>query len=533
MTRIDHVVVLALENRSFDHMLGYLEHPSSDFDGLRGAEPHANPGWKSDVPVAATMDARYALPIGPDHSHDGVMEQIALKGFGKRRRPTNQGFVTNLERNCRGLAPRRHGGALGYAVDLLSRLRATAVDPALAGHGVLAMACQPPERVPVLSRLALEFAVCTRWFSSVPGETWPNRNFMHAATSDGETDVDVRYYTNRTIFELLSDNEKTWHIYYDDPPQVWAFPRLWDDQRYHANWFTMGHFASHVRDGDLPNYAFIEPSHRAPVQVVGDPSMLNGQDLARGERLIASVYETLRANPETFEHTLLVVTYDEHGGFYDHRPPPTGVPSPNGEEAWWTRLTRTLYHRSADHFDFRMLGVRVPAVLVSPYIGRHTVDTTVRDHASIPATVRELFALQAEYLTDRDRWSRPFHGVLNRDTPRRDDLPDLHEYATTPSVQAAPVTRRAVVTAPASPPSTEGTGEVPEDCKPFAAQAELVFQRLYEIGEPEFASPVTADEGDVGLAIVARFNAAAHRHRLEQAASADLRGRRAARTRVR
>src|SRR5947209_4047958 len=114
---IDHVVVLALENRSFDHMLGYLDHPSSEFDGLRGPGPYVNPGWDGDPLVAASMDARYVLPVVPDHSHEGVMEQLALQGVGKSRRPTNQGFVTNLERNCRGLSPRRYGGIFGYLFD--------------------------------------------------------------------------------------------------------------------------------------------------------------------------------------------------------------------------------------------------------------------------------------------------------------------------------------------------------------------------------------------------------------------------------
>ncbi len=107
--------------------------------------------------------------------------------------------------------------------------------------GPLVMCCQPPENVPVLSTLAREFAVCTRWFCSVPGETWPNRNFMHAATSDGETNID------------------------DDTPQVWVFPQLWDTADRHAKWFPLDEFARHVEKGLLPAYSFLEPNHRPPL----------------------------------------------------------------------------------------------------------------------------------------------------------------------------------------------------------------------------------------------------------------------------
>ena len=114
------------------------------------------------------------------------------------------------------------------------------------------MRCQPPERVPVLSTLALEFAVCTRWFCSVPGETWPNRNFVHSATSDGTTIIVTRFYENQTIFELLEKAGKTWRIYYDDTPQVWAFKHLWDTPDQASNWFRFADFATTSRPATCP-----------------------------------------------------------------------------------------------------------------------------------------------------------------------------------------------------------------------------------------------------------------------------------------
>jgi len=230
---IDHVIVLCLENRSFDHLLGYLAHPDPAFEGLRGGA-HENPGWDGGPPVPATHTAKRVLPFGPDHSHDAVMEQLAVKGVGPLKRATNTGFVTSYERKARGLAPPAFGGLLA---PLLARRFGGPPKPGTtaAGRGPLVMRCQPPEHVPALSRLALEFAVCDHWFCSVPGETWPNRNFLHAATSDGETNIELRAYTDRTIFELLEDNGHGWRVYHDDTPQLWAFPKLWDTPGRHAN----------------------------------------------------------------------------------------------------------------------------------------------------------------------------------------------------------------------------------------------------------------------------------------------------------
>ena len=200
---IDHVVVLALENRSFDHLLGYLDHPDPAFDGLRHGGPYTNPGWNGGAPVAASPNAKTVLPVDPNHSHDAVMEQLGLAAAGAGTAPTNQGFVSSYERQCRGLSPPAFGGLLAPLINWWRSLHPPGAP--VVGRGPLAMECQDPSHVPVLSTLAREFAVCERWFGSVPGETWPNRNFMHAATSDGETDIDPRLYTNKTIFEVLED----------------------------------------------------------------------------------------------------------------------------------------------------------------------------------------------------------------------------------------------------------------------------------------------------------------------------------------
>lgn len=534
MAEIEHVIVLALENRSFDHMLGFLPHPNPRFDGLRDSGSHENREWPGNPPVAATPDAKTVIPVGPDHSHDGVMEQLAVRGIGPGRRPTNQGFVASYERKCRGLAAPRFGGLLGPLLNWWMR-RQTNKSTGILNRGPLVMRCQAPENIPVLSTLALQFAVCTRWFCSVPGETWPNRNFFHAATSDGETNIEVRPYTDRTIFELLEeDYGRDWHIYHDDTPQVWAFPRLWDSADRHARWFPLDEFARHVETGRLPAYSFLEPNHRPPVHtldhapVIGTPSISNSQhpennlvsntsyddfvpgdtDFTRGESLIADIYEALRAQPAVFERSLLVITYDEHGGFYDHIPPPTRVPPPGDPPSRLRRLIAWLVHRKATAFDFTMLGPRVPAVVISPYVSAGKVDDTVRDHANIPATLRAVFAPDAPPLTRRDAWSPPVHTLLDREAPRRgQELPDLSSHVSRPSPG---------VTATATSDHNTGTGdvEIPSYYDDFIAQAENVREHLLAVGEPEARQEIRPSVEKV-IDITRVFHEAANRHRDE------------------
>jgi phospholipase C len=493
---VDHVVVLALENRSFDHMLGFVPHADPAFDGLLVGGPYTNPPWRGGgPPIPATQDAKSVLPVDPNHSHDAVMQQLQIQGLGSNRRATNQGFVASYEEQGRGLAPPTFDGLLAPLANWWYR-RQAAANP-ITDRGGLIMRCQPPSQVPVLAALALGFGVCSKWFSSVPGETWPNRNFMHAATSDGTVDNEVRFYTDPTIFQLLEDHGRSWRIYYDDTPQVWAFQHLREPDRL-PNWFPFPDFARHVEQDQLPSYSFIEPNHRPPVDLPGTPGsgaehsnnqhpgnnllpnaaydgyVGNGGDFQRGEQLIAGVYEALRSNPTVFERTLLLVTYDEHGGCYDHVPPPMDVPSPGDPvtRGWLGSLLAFLLRKKSKAFDFTMLGPRVPAVVVSPYIPAGTVSGEPRDHASIPATLRALFAPQAGPLTKRDEQAIPFHSLLQLEQPRGgSDLPDLSSH-----LPPVPATRATMLATEAAPPGPEPP--VPDYYRDFVALAEMVARQL-------------------------------------------------------
>jgi phospholipase C len=371
-----HVVVLMLENRSFDHMFGFLDHPKK-FEGLKGKK-FTNPD-NNGVEIPATPTAGREVPHDPSHRHFSVMFQLTENdpsGNPPHYRPpyriNNRGFVKEFERHAHG-------------------------------KGAEIMKCQDPKNIPVLATLAKSFVLCDHWHASVPGMTWPNRFFVHAAQSSATVNNTPALYGFTTIFHALSKAKKSWKVFHHGDAHARTMPVTWPHIR------QMKNFYDRVKKDDLPDYSFIEPYH------LGDPSRTNSQhpgknepgtggtDFQKGEQLIRSIYRALIENEAVWRKTVFVITYDEHGGFPDHVPPPDAVP-PDAV-------------MSPERFGFDLLGVRVPAVIVSPYVKEGTVDSTVYDHSSIVASVREQFGI-AKPLTDRDANAKTFWHNLTLAQPR-------------------------------------------------------------------------------------------------------------------
>jgi phospholipase C len=388
---IRHVVVLMLENRSYDHMLGFLEldDPNERLEGLTGDEAiPPDPEAPTELVRVSRATTARAYVTDPDAGHQ--FADVTYQLFGRRTVPTpptplNNGFVRNYAEQL------GHDGK-----------------PVGPDVGRTIMQCLDPSLLPVLSKLARSFVVCDHWFSSLPGPTWPNRFFVHAATSAGLTDTPSSRdvfdsslfggpYRMRTIYQNLLDRGHTWKVYFHDGAQAFALRNLhrYADlfQRFEDARPGQSTFLDDAAAGTLPDYAFIEPQYfsllDAPANDDHPP-----HDLVEGERLIATVYDALRANEDVWQHCVFVIVWDEHGGFYDHVPPPAAVP-PDGIVSATTG------------FRFDRLGVRVPALLVSPWVGKGKADHTVYDHSSLPATVKWLFGLP-DFLTERDRAANTF-----------------------------------------------------------------------------------------------------------------------------
>jgi phospholipase C len=266
------------------------------------------------------------------------------------------------------------------------------------------MGMYSPEMLPIMSSLAKGFAVCDHWFSSAPTQTLPNRGFAAAATSLGfMQNSHAKFFTCQSIFGRLSKNNIDWAIfgYNREPMTRMDFPdtRAAPDSHY-------GHFRDfeeRASEGTLPAYTFLEPDWGS-----GGNSQHPNYDVAKGEQLIRDVYYALR-NGAHWTDTLLVVTYDEHGGNYDHVPPPWGAVPPDDSAGEFG-------------FDFTRFGVRVPALLVSPRIAAGTVFRAKRgtiDHTAVLRTIGLRWNIPP--LTARDKAAPDLGDVLTLATPRKDD----------------------------------------------------------------------------------------------------------------
>lgn len=284
-----------------------------------------------------------------------------------------------------------------------------------------------------------------RFFCSVPGPTWPNRMFQLAATSSGQTETGTWYhdkvgelFPTRTIFDQVEKANLTWRNYYNDTPWELFMEKIAFS---HDEVRPLKEFYRDAARGTLPSFAWINPSSGMDVATgLGSNDHHPDHDVRLGEWLVKDIYDALRASPQ-WKETLFVLTYDEHGGFYDHVPPPAAPPPGDGEASY------------PDKFEFDRLGVRIPVVLVSPWIKKGTVVSAPPAHmkpfadseydaTSILATARRLLGMPREPLTKRDAWAATFDHVIS--TTFRDDAPmampdppkpapaDLHREAELP-----------------------------------------------------------------------------------------------------
>ena len=378
LDKVDHVVVLMLENRSFDHMLGYLSLTGSrpDIDGLRAGLTNQYRGQAYPVHHLGTT----ALDMDPDHSADAVDEQVALGSM--------DGFVASA------------------AATLAARGVADGDPACVMGHYDAA-------DLPVYDHLAEEFAVCDRWFSSVPGATLPNRLYALCGVAAGSRDDRPAHvpplYHQPSFARHLDAHGVSWRWYSFDPGTL----RLADAHYLLGHHHRFGYFSKSgmpwkaifdpTVNPQIPS--FLEDAAAGTLQSVSwiDPAFTNFNplgfpvnddhppaDVKDGQDLALAVYDALAASPQ-WERSLLVIVYDEHGGFYDHVPPPRAA---DDEPAMFGRY-----------------GVRVPAIVVSPWTEPRTVSSTQFDHTSIIKTILLRFCPEVLHESQQEEPARPGLGL--------------------------------------------------------------------------------------------------------------------------
>jgi phospholipase C len=392
---IKHLFVLMLENRSFDHMLGHSGITGRDaqtgaptaIDGLNGTESNSYNGKTYTVSRGAPDTALH----DPGHGFTSVLLQLCGEG-------------TRYESGKPYPAINNSGFVFDYA-----REHPDTPDEA--------MKCFTPEQVPVITALAREFVVCDRWFCSMPGPTEPNRWFVHAGTA-GDRDKNLgkaEYvdgmanpwggigFKDGSIFSHLKKAGVKYRIYAcDEFPNVALLDGV-------SRTFDVDDFDDFAEDVASESYdaayTFIEPSYDVFREYKGGSSQHPLASAKAGELLIKRTYEALRKSP-IWASSMLVVTYDEHGGFYDHvAPPPARATGSKGR---------------ATGFMFDQLGPRVPAVIASPLIPKNLIDHRVYEHSSVIATLINLFNLGP--LTPRTSSSSDFKHLVMLSVPREDAL---------------------------------------------------------------------------------------------------------------
>ena len=376
LEKIDHIVVLMMENRSFDHMLGYLklEGANPDVDGLVAGMSNSD---IDNNPYEVHRLKGTVFNLDPGHGPDEIAEQLMNK---------NGGFVinyTNVHEDDPTFDP---ASIMGY-------------------HNA--------SSVPVYDHLARNFCICDRWFCSVPGATWPNRLYSVTGKSKGKDNRVPPVYDLPSFVRHLDRAGVPWHWYAHDIASLRLIDGnyrighgskfFWFDR---STWLNKTTFLDHAASGNLPAVSWIDPNFE-DLPIVG-PNESNDDhppsDIMAGQDLVLKLYNAV-VNSPAWKKTLLVIVYDEHGGFYDHVEP---------EDA------------ADDDPDFRKFGVRVPAIVVSPWVERGKVSHKVFDHTSLIKTILLRFCRRPDG-TIPDMGARVNNAeqlgtLLTLDTPR-DPIP--------------------------------------------------------------------------------------------------------------
>lgn len=435
---IEHVIVLMFENRSFDNVLGGLYPGRSDFDGVPSGfyNPVTIDGQKIKIPAWQASDASADIMPFPDPNEDyeDMKSQIdngTMMGFAEN-------YADALKKHKKAVTEESVKQIMQY------------YSPLQVGN---------PGLMPYTTGLAKSYAVSDRYFGSGPVQTWPNRLFAHCGTpgNKGTTSyVNNPEYPDyplldgqlpwKTVFELIdeiySNSPQSWRVYFDGEHPISSFLEYVNK---HYNKVEPGGNVSYFETSDesytdffkdlaadsLPKYSFIEPRYQA-VSLGGlVPPNSNHPGsayfwesktpiyVAYGELLLQKIFYALKAKPETFKKTLLIVTYDEHGGLFDHVNPPNAV-SP---------FTQTM-----SNYNYNSYGPRVPAIFINPYIEPQTIlrpsEGQYFDHTSIIATLRDQFNLKG-HLTPRDKAAPTFSNLINEGIGSLnfgpDYLPDMND----------------------------------------------------------------------------------------------------------
>jgi phospholipase C len=398
LDQIKTIVVVMMENRSFDHLLGYLSLPPYNWKNVDGLQP--DPNWIAKAssiyngnlyPPFLLTDPYDLIDADPPHERDQIATQMGTPVNGVF--PMN-GFVTNYTaaKGAKPVTPGSQPPVMGYFM---------------------------PDQVPVTDFFAQNFAICDHWFSSLPAGTQPNR----LIAMSGFTNIDVNRNIppmpeQELVYDWLTRNGVRWRVYHEGLPFFAMMLKWLPDLLTEKHFRPLEQLYDDVQNeppDEFPQVIFIEPiytdaPHIGPSSDDHAPSAVKG-----GQEFLLEAYRSMMRVPDVWKGTVMVVTYDEHGGFFDHVSPPAlqTDPPPN------------TYAKG-----FSTLGVRVPGFVISPFVKPKTVFNSILDHTSILKFIGQKFGKNGSYsdLVDKRKVGSVLD-VLNQPIPQAaPGIPSLDPY---------------------------------------------------------------------------------------------------------
>lgn len=418
---IRHFFVLMLENRSYDNIFGLSDFQDRDpktgtvikAENLAGHTYHVPTLYGPSVTVS--NNAQYRLrrvgyKKGPGHEFTDTLLGLCGRQSFSSATITDDVKTDTYQCNNGNYPPLLQDvNTLGYALDYGLHGGKNAED---------VINCFSPDQLPVLNQLAHEFAVCDHWFSSMPGPTWPNR-FFGLCGSSGCLDhsqslmesIESAVHINGFQFEygsIFDRLDRDWLVVHGGHSQAVAIAGV---EHKTDKFIKPPDFFHRLRAGALTEkFVWIEPHYDPFFNYEVGNSMHPHGDVRTGEALVKRVYEAIR-NSGCWENSVLLIVFDENGGFYDHVIPPR----PSESLVPGDRPVNSLYNKHGFRFD--VLGPRVPAIIASPWVKKGGVDKTTYDHTAIIKTASELFDFDPQ-LGQRVANSASFTKLMSLPRPR-------------------------------------------------------------------------------------------------------------------
>jgi phospholipase C len=378
---IDNIVVVMMENHSFDSYLGHLNQFANRTDIESAPANAANPG--TDGNPVPWQHAQHLCTLDTDHEWSGTHKEIdngAMDGFVK----VNDGYGGGSDLDA---GPPADGGP---------------ANPLASGSR--AMWWYDQTDIPFYYQLASTFSIADHYHCSVPGPTWPNRMFLYAATSFGETTntfPDISAYpfpdNDASILDELEKRHASWLLYADGAPGAGTVYGTAGATRWGRHILApFSQFQQDAKNGTLPQVSFVDPNLNSEMNHGAGTDEHPPGDIQSGELFVSQVVQAVTSSPQ-WAHTALFITHDEHGGFYDHVAPPKAC-APDTKAP-------ILDPGDTTQGGFDLYGVRVLLIAVSPYAKKGYVGHTTYDHTSIARFIEAKFKIPA--LTARDANATP------------------------------------------------------------------------------------------------------------------------------